>query len=101
VSAHSFEEGLHTWSDQDIDLTNLSLDFNWKYNICVFNRLELGMNQGFIKVENQSLSTDILLSLWADQPFFVVVIWLSLLLLLLLTGHHLGSIGSLGNLSDQ
>jgi len=101
VSAHSFEERLYTWSDQDIDLTNLSLDFNWKYNISVFNWLELGMNQGFIKVKNQSLSPNILLSLWADQPFFVIVVWLSHLLLLLLPRHHLGSIGSLGNLSDQ
>jgi hypothetical protein len=59
------------------------------------------MHQGLIKVENQSLSTDILLSLWANQPFFVVIIWLSLLLLLLLPRHHLGSISSLRNLSDQ
>lgn len=38
---HSIEEFTHTWSDQNINLTDLAFNFDWKNDVWVLDLLEL------------------------------------------------------------
>lgn len=108
--AHSLEELGNTRSYQDVDLTDLTLDLDWKNDICIFNWFELRVHKSFIQIEDKRLSSGFWLSLRANEPIFFFFTGLFLLLLLwlcLFLLRHLLSLGcyllirTLSNLSQK
>jgi len=101
VPAHSLQERLDSWSNKDVDLAYLTFNLYWQYDICVFYRFELRVDKCFVQVEDQCLSANVALSLWANEPLVVnVPIRFLLGLLLLLHCLHIWSVGSLRDLAN-
>ena len=81
------QEFTHSWPHQDIDLPNLSLNLNREYDICTFNRFELGVHKRLVQVEDQRLPAHIVLSRCSNQPLLLLNGALSMRLSLLLLLH--------------
>ena len=80
---HPFQELVNTWSYENIDLTNLALDFNWEHDIGILDWFELRMDEGLIQIKDKRFSTHIVLPLGPDQRLLILILNLNMLLLLL------------------
>ena len=67
VSAHSLQECRDQWPHQHVYLADLPFDLDWKNDVGVLDRLELRMHKCLVKIEYQSLSSDIGFSLWPNK----------------------------------
>ena len=73
VLAHLNNELLAVWSDLDVNVARTAFDIDWKHDICLVSRLERGVNQCLINVEQQCLAAAQRLSLTTEQvlPVFI------------------------------
>lgn len=82
VSAHPLKETTHSRTNQDINLANLSFDFDWQNDVSVFYWLELRVNESLVEVKHERLPSAVLFPLRPNKPFFLAFLlnhWLDLL----------------------
>ena len=100
------------WTNKHIDYAKLAIDFDWERDVCVFNKLESGMDQSFIDIKNQSLFAPVTFHLWSDQVTFSAFrLWCTLIANLCFLSHFgllrslvvdwLRLFLALGDLADQ
>lgn len=76
---HTVQKLGDAWTHQNVNLANVTLDFDWQHDVWVLNLFELRMHQSFIEVKHQCLFANLRFSLRPNEPLLV----LSGLLLLL------------------
>ena len=64
---HLFEELGDKRTNKNIDGADLTVDLHWEHDVCVLDWLERGVHKCFVKIEDESLASSLVWSLWTQQ----------------------------------